>query len=80
MWILTTELNRREQVTAPKSWPNFRRETRAKVDNQVAAPTESRTPNWQRATIAQQRLRMEGWRQRRLGDRLGSTDRKTKTY
>ncbi len=64
MWILTTELNRREQVTAPNSWPHSRRETRAKVDYQVdyqvAAPTESRTPTWQRATIAQQRLRMEG--------------------
>jgi hypothetical protein len=56
------------QVTAPKSWTNFRRETGAKVDNQVAAPTVSRTPTWQRATIAHQRLRMEGWRQRRLGD------------
>src|SRR5258708_35630993 len=37
------------------------------VDNQVAAPTESSTPNLHRATIAQQRVRMEGWRQRRLG-------------
>jgi hypothetical protein len=70
VWILTTELNRREQVTAPNSWPNSRRETRAKVDNQVAAPTESRTPTWQRAKIAQQRLRMEGWRPRRLGDKV----------
>jgi transposase len=34
---------------------------------QVAAPTESRTPNLHRATIAQPRVRMEGWRQRRLG-------------
>jgi len=37
------------------------------VDYQIAAPTESRTPNLHRATIAQQRVRMEGWRQRRLG-------------
>ena len=35
--------------------------------NQVAAPTESRTPNWHRAKIAHTRVRMEGWRQRRLG-------------
>ena len=28
---------------------------------------ETRTPNLHRATIAQQRVRMEGWRQRRLG-------------
>jgi len=59
----TTELNRRDQVTAPNSWPSSRRETGAKVDNQVAAPTESRTPNWQRAKIAQQRLRMEAMSQ-----------------
>src|SRR5467141_3317802 len=38
-----------------------------KVTSQVAAPTESSTPNLHRATIAQQRVRMEGWRQRRLG-------------
>ena len=29
--------------------------------------TESRTPNWHRANIAHIRVRMEGWRQRRLG-------------
>jgi hypothetical protein len=33
----------------------------------MAAPTASRTPNWHRAIIAQLRVRMEGWRQRRLG-------------
>ena len=37
------------------------------VDYQVAAPIESSTHNLHRATIAQQRVRMEGWRQRRLG-------------
>ena len=37
------------------------------VDNQVAAPTETTTPKLHRATIAQQRVRIEGWRQRRLG-------------
>jgi hypothetical protein len=65
-------------VTAPKSWPNSGPQTRAKVDYQVAAPTVSRTPTWQRATNAQQRLRMEGWRLRRLEIRLGSTERKHK--
>jgi len=34
---------------------------------QVAAPTESRTPHWHRAKNAHKRVRMEGWRQRRLG-------------
>ena len=67
-WIGTTELNRRDQVTAPNSWPSSRPEIGAKVDYQVAAPTVSRTPTLQRATNAHQRLRMEGWRQRRLGE------------
>jgi hypothetical protein len=57
-------------VPAPNSWPNCGRERGAKVDNQVAAPTVSRKPTWQRAIIAQQRLRMEGWRQRRLGEKV----------
>jgi len=67
--IQTTELNRRDQVTAAKSWPNFHRKTGAKVDNQVAAPTELGTPTMHRAKIAQPRVRMEGWRQRRLGSK-----------
>jgi hypothetical protein len=33
----------------------------------VASPTEARTPNLHRAKIAHTRVRMEGWRQRRLG-------------
>ena len=33
----------------------------------MAAPTESRTPHWHLAKIAHTRVRMEGWRQRRLG-------------
>jgi len=38
------------------------------VDNQVAAPAETRTPNWHRAKqIAHRRVRMEGWRQWWLG-------------
>src|SRR5205807_4655100 len=41
-----------------------------KVDNQVAAPAETRTPNLHRAKIAHRRVRMEGWRQCwRLGRR-----------
>jgi hypothetical protein len=66
--IRTAELDRRDQVTATNSWPNFPFKEGSKVDNQVAAPTESSTPNLHRATIAQQRVRMEGWRQRRLGN------------
>src|ERR1700692_3704441 len=65
--IRTTELNRRDQVTAAKSWPSFHRKTGAEVDNQVAAPTELGTPTMHRAKIAQPRVRMEGWRQRRPG-------------
>src|SRR5258706_7986769 len=41
--------------------------TGAKVDYQVAAPTELGTPTMHRTKIAQQRVRMEGWRQRRPG-------------
>src|ERR1700704_3392133 len=41
----------------------------AKVDYQAAAPAETRTPNLHRAKIAQKRVRMEGWRQRRLGSK-----------
>src|ERR1700694_2194525 len=58
--IRTTELNRRDQVTAAKSWPSFHRKTGAKVDYQVAAPTELGTPTMHRAKIAQPRVRMEG--------------------
>src|SRR5260370_20817144 len=39
----------------------------AEVDNQVAARTELGTPTMHRAKIAQQRVRMEGWPQRRSG-------------
>jgi hypothetical protein len=65
--VRTTELNRRDQVTAAKSWPNFHRKTGAKVDNQVAAPTGLGTPTMHRAKTAQPRVRMEGWRQGRPG-------------
>jgi hypothetical protein len=65
--IRTTKLNRRDQVTAAKSWPSFHRKTGAEVDNQVAAPTELGTPTMHRVKIAQPRVRMEGWRQRRPG-------------
>ncbi|MGC2828837.1 MAG: hypothetical protein WB994_04300, partial [Candidatus Acidiferrum sp.] len=70
--IQTAELNRRDQVTATNSWPSFLRKGGTEVDYQVAAPTESSTPNLHRATIAQQRVRMEGWRQERLGSRAGT--------
>src|SRR5208283_1459403 len=75
--IQTAELDRRDQVTATKSWPNFPSREGSKVDSQVAAPTESSTPTLHRATIAQQRVRMEGWRQRRLGS-MGTIWKKKK--
>jgi hypothetical protein len=78
--IQTAELNRRDQVTAPNSWPSFGRKTGAKVDYQVAAPTVWGTPTMHRAKIAQPRVRMEGWRQRRPGSNAKeSTGRKEKT-
>src|ERR1700693_4877224 len=43
-----------------------------------AAPAEMRTPNLHRATIAQQRVRMEGWRQRRPGSNAKPTGKKKK--
>lgn len=69
--IRTAELNRRDQVTATGPGPvPFERGN--EVDYQVAAPTESSIPTMHRATIAQQRVRMEGWRQERLGSKAGT--------
>ena len=78
-------------MTAANSWPSFHRKTGAEVDNQVAAPTELGTPTMHRAKIAQPRVRMEGWRQRRPGSGAGThreeeknknilTRKKEKTY
>jgi hypothetical protein len=52
------------EVTAAESAPSHHSsfERGNKVDYQVAAPTETSTPTMHRATIAQQRVRMEGWR------------------
>ena len=36
-------------MTALMAWPNFHREMEGEVDNQVAAPAETRTPNLHRA-------------------------------
>jgi hypothetical protein len=48
------------------AWPNFHREMETEVDNQVAAPTETRTPNLHRANKP---LTEEcGWKG---GDRVG---------
>src|SRR6266403_375271 len=49
------------------AWTSFLRKGETEVANQVAAPTELGTPTMHRATIAQPRVRMEGWRQRRPG-------------
>jgi hypothetical protein len=76
--IPTAELNRRDQVTATKSWPSALRKEGREVDYQVAAPNESSTPKLHRAKIAQQRVRMEGWRQERLGSRAGTHTEKEK--
>src|ERR1700732_231633 len=77
--IRTAELNRRDQVTAivPGPVPS---KGGTEVDYQVAAPTELGTPTMHRAKIAQPRVRMEGWRQRRPGSNAkDSTGRKEKT-
>src|SRR6266436_9039379 len=50
----------------------FPSEGGTEVDYQGAAPTESSTPTMHRAKIAQQRVRMEGRRQERLGSRAGT--------
>jgi hypothetical protein len=64
--IRTAELNRRDQVTAIVPGP-VPPKGGTEVDYQVAAPTELGTPTMHRAKIAQPRVRMEGWRQRRPG-------------
>jgi hypothetical protein len=56
---LTAELNRRVQVTATKSWPDSPRTEDEEVDNQVAAPAETGTPNLHRAIIAHKEC---GWK------------------
>src|ERR1700738_5084523 len=53
----------------PKGGSPAVEERGAEVDYQVAAPAEMRTPNLHRAKIAHKRVRMEGWRQRRLGSK-----------
>jgi hypothetical protein len=40
----TAELNRRVQVTASESWAQRTEKVGTEVDDQVAAPTETRTP------------------------------------
>src|SRR5258707_15780596 len=54
--IAPADIIRRVQVTATKSWgPTLTESVGREVDSQVAAPTETRTPNLHRAKIAQQR-------------------------
>ena len=36
-------------MTASMAWPTFLVQMEREVENQVAAPTETRTPNWHRA-------------------------------
>ena len=62
-------------MTALMAWPNFHREMEAEVDNQVAAPAATRTPNLHRANkIAHRRVRMEGWRQGCFGRKAGTAE------
>ncbi len=63
-------------MTALMVWPNFHREMEAEVDNQVAAPAATRTPNLHRANkIAHRRVRMEGLRQgSALGVKAGTAE------
>ena len=66
-------------MTATKSWgPTLTETVGREVDYQVAAPTETRTPTLHRANIAHKRVRMEGWRQGRLGSRAGTHREKEK--
>jgi hypothetical protein len=60
------------------AWPNFIFRDEAQVANQVAAPAVTRTPNLHRAKIAHRRVRMEGWRQWRLGKEKSLVQRKNK--
>jgi len=76
--IQTAELDRRDQLTATKSWPSSLRKEGTEVDYQVAAPAEMSTPNLHRAKIGHERARMEGWRQGRLGSNAKTANREEK--
>jgi hypothetical protein len=67
-------------VTALMAWPTSIGMMELEVENQVAAPAETRTPNLHRANKNRSsRVRMEGWRQWRLGRRKTlSNGKKTK--
>jgi hypothetical protein len=65
-------------VTALIAWPTFYLSMGGQVANQVAAPAATRTPNLHRAKIARPRVRMEGWRQWRLGREKTLSNEKTK--
>jgi hypothetical protein len=55
-------------VTASIAWPSFHPKMETEVDNQVAAPAETRTPNLHRANkIAHQECGWKGGDSRRLG-------------
>jgi hypothetical protein len=66
-------------VTATKSWgPTPAEKVGREVDYQVAAPLKRKHPTGTERTIAQQRVRMEGWRQRRPGSNAKPTGKKKK--
>src|SRR6516164_10030055 len=56
-------MSREEAHTSTVCW----RAPLAILSAMRASDTSSRTPNWHRAKIAPLRVRMEGWRKRRLG-------------
>jgi hypothetical protein len=57
-------------VTVTKSWPSSSRAIGAKVDYQVAAPAEIRTPSLRRAKNRSTKSAMEGWRQKGPGSNV----------
>src|SRR5258708_31771376 len=72
-------MTRRVKVNETNDWrPTPTEKTGREDANQVAAPTETRTPTLHRANIAHKRVRMEGWRQGRLGSRAGTHREKEK--
>src|SRR4029077_5526475 len=69
-WKKRSETSELSVVVVGAGWRRFRPPggyLSGKSPYQVAAPAEMRTPNVHRAKIAQPRVRMEGWRQRRPG-------------
>jgi hypothetical protein len=67
-------------VTALNAWPRFHTfRMELQVDNQMAAPAETRNAQLAPSELHRSsRVRMEGWRQRRLGRKKNLVQRKNK--